>query len=222
VVSAKGLKEVTSKDARIEDVAFKLFLRHGFRKVRMGDIATGAGMSRPSLYAVFPNKEAIFTAIIQRYTRTNQALSEVKLKLLKGAKARLECIFELWVVDAYCMAIASENATELSTFAPIIASEATALMWATVESQIIETLRADCKNKRDPAITELGHVLVLAAKGAKAASANAAELRRMVQGLTSMTLASLERINSRPKSHLRRRPTISAKRSPLFPRGEGP
>jgi AcrR family transcriptional regulator len=196
VVVAKGIKGLASKEEAIGSVAFKLFIRHGFRKVRMGDIAEACDISRPSLYAVFPNKEAIFASIVERHTRANLAVTEKQLKALKGAKARLECIFEVWIIEAYAMAAASENTAELSMCAPSSAPEAAALMWKTVESQIAETLRADSKKKRDPAITELAHVLVLAAKGAKAASENLPELRRLVQGLIGMTLANLERLNS--------------------------
>jgi len=129
-------------------------------------------------------------------SRIGVAVTEKQLKALKGAKARLECIFEVWIIEAYAMAAASENTAELSMCAPSSAPEAAALMWKTVESQIAETLRADSKKKRDPAISELAHVLVLAAKGAKAASENLPELRRLVQGLIGMTLANLERLNS--------------------------
>jgi hypothetical protein len=52
------------------------------------------------------------------------------------------------------------------------------------------------KKKRDPAVTELAHILVLAAKGAKATSESLPELRRLVRGLIGMTLASLEKLNS--------------------------
>ena len=58
-----------------------------------------------------------------------------------------------------------------------------------------DPLRAESKKERDPAVIELPHVLVLAAKGAKAASESLPELRRLVQGLIGMTLASLEKIN---------------------------
>ena len=195
-MKAKSVTSLASREEQIEGVALKLFIRHGFRKVRMGDIAEACDLSRPSLYAVFPNKEAIFAAIVQRHTRANLASTEKQLKALKGVKARLECIFEVWIIEGYVMAAASENAAELSTCAPRFAPEATDLMWTAVESQIVETLRTDSKKQRDPAITELAHVLALAAKGTKAASNNLPELRRLIKGLIGMAFASLEKINS--------------------------
>lgn len=162
----------------------------------MGDIAEACGISRPSLYAVFPDKEAIFSSIVQRHTRANLSITEKQLKALKSSMARLECIFEVWIIEAYAMAAGSENAAELSMCAPMLAPEATALVWTTIESQIVETLMAESQKKSDPAITELAHVVTLAARGAKAASNNLGELRRLVQGLIGMTLATLEKLNS--------------------------
>lgn len=44
--------------------AIDTFARYGFRRTTMGDIAKAAGLSRPTLYARFPNKEEVLTAAI--------------------------------------------------------------------------------------------------------------------------------------------------------------
>ncbi|HEY8129307.1 MAG TPA: helix-turn-helix domain-containing protein, partial [Hyphomicrobium sp.] len=44
--------------------ARQVFLRYGYRRVTMGDIADAAKMSRPALYLVIPSKEEIFTAVL--------------------------------------------------------------------------------------------------------------------------------------------------------------
>ncbi len=44
--------------------ALKAFSRFGYRRTAMADIASEAGVSRPSLYLVFPNKAAVFRALI--------------------------------------------------------------------------------------------------------------------------------------------------------------
>jgi AcrR family transcriptional regulator len=43
--------------------AADLFLRHGYRKASMDEIARGAGLSKPTLYAHFKDKEALFAAV---------------------------------------------------------------------------------------------------------------------------------------------------------------
>ena len=50
------------KSERILDAALPVFVRHGFRKTSMADIARAAGMSRAALYLSFGSKEELFRA----------------------------------------------------------------------------------------------------------------------------------------------------------------
>lgn len=45
------------------DAALGVFLRYGYRRTTMGDIAKAAMMSRPSLYARFANKDEVYGAV---------------------------------------------------------------------------------------------------------------------------------------------------------------
>jgi AcrR family transcriptional regulator len=47
----------------ILNAALGAFSRYGFKRVAMDDIASEVGISRPSLYLVYPNKAAIFQAL---------------------------------------------------------------------------------------------------------------------------------------------------------------
>jgi len=49
---------------RILDVATRIVLEKGYQQVRMDDIAREAGISRPTLYLYYTNKEALFLEII--------------------------------------------------------------------------------------------------------------------------------------------------------------
>ena len=44
--------------------AMGVFIRYGFRKTSMDDIATAVGLSRQAIYNRFGNKEALFTAVV--------------------------------------------------------------------------------------------------------------------------------------------------------------
>jgi AcrR family transcriptional regulator len=50
---------------RIVAAALEAFSRFGYRRAVMADIAAAAGVSRPSLYLVFPNKAAVFRALAE-------------------------------------------------------------------------------------------------------------------------------------------------------------
>lgn len=55
------------KVAAILEAAFDAFLRFGFKRTSMADIAEVAGMSRAALYLHFKNKDDIFRGMIQAY-----------------------------------------------------------------------------------------------------------------------------------------------------------
>jgi AcrR family transcriptional regulator len=53
------------KRERILDAARSLFLRNGLRGTSMEAIAREAGIAKPTLYAHFADKDAVFTAILE-------------------------------------------------------------------------------------------------------------------------------------------------------------
>ena len=48
------------------EIALTFFVRHGFRKTSIEDIAKAAGISRQGIYLHFKNKDEIFSASIQK------------------------------------------------------------------------------------------------------------------------------------------------------------
>jgi AcrR family transcriptional regulator len=54
------MSERDAKSDHILDAALPVFVRHGFRKASMADIARAAGISRASLYLSFNSKEELF------------------------------------------------------------------------------------------------------------------------------------------------------------------
>jgi AcrR family transcriptional regulator len=56
---------MNDRDQKILDAAIDVCSRYGVRKATMGDIAERAGISRPTLYARYANKEEIMAAAMQ-------------------------------------------------------------------------------------------------------------------------------------------------------------
>ena len=54
----------SARQAHVLETALTVFLRHGFRKTSMEDIAQAAGISRQGIYLHFKDKDAIFRASI--------------------------------------------------------------------------------------------------------------------------------------------------------------
>ncbi|MEM5495342.1 helix-turn-helix domain-containing protein [Hoeflea sp. AS16] len=56
---------MSEREQKILDAAIDVFSRYGVRKATMGDIAEQAGISRPTLYARFSNKDEVMAAAMQ-------------------------------------------------------------------------------------------------------------------------------------------------------------
>ncbi len=184
------------KELKIIEAAMRLFLRHGYRKVTMSDIAEASEISRPSLYAVFSNKEAVFSALVKVQIEENYVETKKHLESRKNLKERLDCIFEIWILKPFASVIDSENAKDLLSNCSTYSPDAIANMYARFEEQIIEVLEPEIRKKRDLSTQDLAHILMLATKGLKASTETLPELRRMIDGLISMTLATIGNADS--------------------------
>src|ERR1700679_498305 len=58
-------------EERILDAAGRVFLEHGFQGASVDEIADAASAGKPTIYARFPNKQALFTAVVERLVRRN-------------------------------------------------------------------------------------------------------------------------------------------------------
>ncbi len=58
-------------EERILDAAAQVFLEHGFRGASVDEIAEVACAGKPTIYARFPSKQALFTAVVERLVRRN-------------------------------------------------------------------------------------------------------------------------------------------------------
>jgi AcrR family transcriptional regulator len=52
--------------ARILDAAQRIFLKRGYQSASLDEIAETAPVSKPTIYAHFPGKEALFEAVVAR------------------------------------------------------------------------------------------------------------------------------------------------------------
>lgn len=74
-------RSIGSRREEILAVALKLFSEHGMHAVTTRQIASAVGISQPSLYAFFPNKQALETEVGTR------AFEELTSRITKGLDA---------------------------------------------------------------------------------------------------------------------------------------
>jgi AcrR family transcriptional regulator len=65
--------------ATILDAATSVFLRYGYKKTSMDDLARAAGLSRQGLYLQFPSKDALFKAAVLNVIAASRAAGQAAL-----------------------------------------------------------------------------------------------------------------------------------------------
>jgi AcrR family transcriptional regulator len=63
-----GLQPPPTVRSRILDTALELVGRHGLAELSMDDLAAQAGVSRATLYRLFPGKEALFAELVRTFS----------------------------------------------------------------------------------------------------------------------------------------------------------
>ncbi len=89
------------KRERIHRAAQTLFMQHGFEATSMDALALAAGVSKPTLYRYYQNKEALFIAVLEQLAVGH--LSEHALLALRDRPmenlSRLEEALTLWAQE---------------------------------------------------------------------------------------------------------------------------
>jgi TetR/AcrR family transcriptional regulator, regulator of autoinduction and epiphytic fitness len=87
-----------ARRGRVLDAALTVFLRYGFRKTSMEEVARAAQLSRQALYLHFATKEELFAAAVQHFLETGleaatQPLRDASLTL----EAQLLAALDAWL-----------------------------------------------------------------------------------------------------------------------------
>ena len=90
-----------SKREKVLASAHQIFIRFGYRRTTMGDLAKAAEMSRPALYLLYANKEDIFRSVIIRYFNRAKSLAEKRISECVQLSEKLTAVMEVWVEDSY-------------------------------------------------------------------------------------------------------------------------
>lgn len=85
---------MNEKEQSVVEAAFKVIQRYGVRRTTMCDISDEAGISRQTLYSMFPSKEEMLRATIRWYT--DQTLGEISrgCSQARSLEEALDILFE--------------------------------------------------------------------------------------------------------------------------------
>ena len=143
------------KRDRVLDAGMDRFLRYGFRKTTMGDIAEAAEMSRPAIYLVFQNKEEIFRGVCERHSDRTLELGRARIATCKNLPEKIAAVFETWVIEPYQLISQSPEAQELFVSSYSFAADLIQRGGGMYESLMMEAIDSSPEVDR-PALKRIG------------------------------------------------------------------
>ncbi len=182
------------KEQKVIEAAKTAFLRYGYKRVTMADIAEAAGMSRPALYLVFPSKQETLIAVTAQVFAAMLDETRQGLGRFPAVKDKLTFAFETWTVRGFELVRASPDAKDLIESSYQFATEVThkaAAEFVAVVADVLEPL-VQRQAKLALSSVQIAQILVSAMTGFKASAKNTEQLRKLIHGLIDVVLTSLD------------------------------
>jgi AcrR family transcriptional regulator len=182
--------DVAKRD-RVLDAALDVFLRYGYKRVTMNDIAEAAGISRPALYLVFESKEEIFKSVHERWVKETLVDIESKISRLRTPEEKLRTAFELWTVQPFERMRASSEAAELLECTFGFAQDSVNQGYRSFEKILLPVLKTLSKfqsAKTKVSAEKTAHILSGAVRGFKIVAKDASEIRSLIKELLILLL----------------------------------
>jgi AcrR family transcriptional regulator len=180
----------SEKKVAILDAALEKFSAYGFARTSMADIATAAGMSRPSLYQHYGNKEEIFRAMLGRILE--DAADKALLALASEADLadRLDGFLQRWYGDLTERLWATEHGADLveakAGYAKPVADTVNRRVRKAVRGHLAARAAADVD------VVALVDLLLLSPIGFKYDDPSVARLRRRLRTLATSVAGAVE------------------------------
>ena len=136
--------------------AQECFLRYGYARTRMEDVARAAGVSRPNLYNYYPSKEAIFRAVIDAICVASLEKVRVASRTEGSVWARVEAIFDAWSGDHLRLVAHAPEAEALLETSRVGAPDLIVAAEAEIEATLTRLLRAAIRRGEIASVEGLG------------------------------------------------------------------
>lgn len=171
------------------EAATDIFLRYGFARTTMGDIAERAGISRPALYLVFSGKEEVFAAVIRRMTDDLLTRLRATLPTLPTPESQVLFACETWSAHSFDLMAAHPDARDLFNLALLPVQQMYADFQALIAALLVAPVAA---SSLDATPEELARVLIFAMRGFKETVTDKRDMHRLIALQVSLLLTALE------------------------------
>lgn len=166
-----------ARQKQIVDAAIRVFLRYGYARTTMGDIARAAGLTRPTLYLAFPDKERIFTAVVEKMIAGKLAEIREGLPSHKTLEEKLLFACNAWAAEGYELVQAHPDAADMFDLGFKSVCAGYNEFGELLAELLAEPLRL---SSFDLSPAEVSRSIVFAMKGFKDTATSGAELRKLI------------------------------------------
>ncbi len=169
------------------DAALGVFSAYGYARTTMADLAKAAGMSRPALYLLFANKEAVFRALAARLLSRQLAAAADALALDGPAADVLErailardlAVFRLFASSPHGKEIAAEGNARIAD------------LHANAQASFVQALTRWLRARRSAKAEATARMIAAAAHGIKEMAADEAAYVALIRRLAEIVAASV-------------------------------
>ena len=182
-------ERAAAKRRLVVEAACLVFRRHGFARTSIDAIAEEAGISRPSLYLVFPNKEAVFAAAVHHMG--DLALAQLREALPKKGTLEEQVVFVCaeWAGRGYDRMKENPDAKDLTdpSLPPVRD------VYDKLQAFLAELLSdAVARSSLNATPMQVAGLLVSAMRGFKEIARDGAEVRQMIALQVGILMRSLK------------------------------
>ncbi len=179
----------SARKQQIVQAASGIFLRYGFARTTMSDIAEAAGLTRPTLYQSFPDKEAVFWGVIDAMAITLFAAIREGLPAQTGLEAKLRFACEAWGVKGFELEQANPDAKDMFD----LCIEPVKNSHAEFEKILVDILHKPLlQTNLDIKAKEIARIIIFSMKGFKETAHDSADMRRLIAAHIAVIAAGLE------------------------------
>lgn len=178
------------KEQRVISAAKAVFLKYGYRRVTMNDLAQASGMSRPALYLVFPKKEDVFCGVVREMAREISEEVGRGLESIKSPIEKLRFVCEIWMVRPFDWVNESPEAKEIYESSHEFAGDAVNESILSFERDLASVIEQFPKSVLPKGITHkhAAHLLAGSIMGVKKACRTSDEVRKEIHALITMMI----------------------------------
>jgi AcrR family transcriptional regulator len=177
------LSSSSSRKQQITRAAVDVFLRYGYARTTMADIAKAAGVSRQTLYLAFSDKGAVFSAVIEEMVSAKLTDIRHGLSARSSLDAKLRFACESWGAEGYDLVRAHPDAKDMFD----LGFKSVCDSYFAFEELLIEIVRAPLRESGlKITARELAHVISSAIKGFKETARDGTEIRKMIRAQVTL------------------------------------